>query len=73
MTAAAESILKQALALPPADRAQLIEGLFSSFDSQDQDVNQRLSAEAESRIDAYERGDLTASSADDVYKRLGIG
>jgi putative addiction module component (TIGR02574 family) len=72
MTVATESILKEALKLDPIERAKLIEHLFCSFDTQDSSVVKRCIEEAEDRIDAYERGELTSSPAEDVYRRLGI-
>ncbi|HSR36242.1 MAG TPA: addiction module protein, partial [Desulfurivibrionaceae bacterium] len=71
MTATAEQILKQALGLPPIDRAELIERLFQSFDqSADRRVDAAWSGEIESRIDAYDEGKITASAAEDVMARI---
>lgn len=54
-------ILAEAMNLPPLERAQLIEELISSFESPERDRLDKLwGAECESRITAYEQGDLSA-------------
>ena len=68
MTTTAEHILEQALRLPPVDRAELIGRLFQSFD--DDGVDSAWADEIESRIDAYDAGQLTASPAEDVLERI---
>lgn len=71
MTATAEQVLKQALGLPPVDRAELIERLFQSFDpSADRRVDAAWAEEVESRIDAYTDGKIAASPAEDVMARI---
>jgi putative addiction module component (TIGR02574 family) len=71
MTAATAQILREALGLPPADRAELIERLFQSFDpAADRRVDAAWSAEVEARIDAYDGGAITASTAEDVLARI---
>ena len=71
MTLVAERVFKDALELPPAERAELIEKLFQSFDHP---ANNRVDAawaeEVESRFDAYDRGEIKASSAEDVFARI---
>jgi putative addiction module component (TIGR02574 family) len=72
MTATAQQILKAALGLPAVDRAELIERLFRSFDaSVDGHTDTPWSVEIESRIDAYDKGELAASPAEDVMARIG--
>lgn len=71
MTATAEHVLKDALDLPPVERAELIERLFQSFDrSQDRRVDAAWATEIESRIDAYEKGKINSSPAEDVFARI---
>nr|VFJ70876.1 MAG: putative addiction module component, TIGR02574 family [Candidatus Kentron sp. FW] len=74
MTAIAEKILTDALALPPVDRAELIERLFRGFDSPDHHgdspIDSAWKLEVESRIDAYYRGEIDASPADEVVARI---
>jgi len=67
-----KSVLKRALALNPINRAELIEALFHSFDRQSSARNDALWAdEAESRLDAYSSGKITANTPKAVFGRLG--
>lgn len=64
-------VLSDALTLPPIERAELIEELFFSFDSTDRSrLDQLWVAEAESRIDAYERGEFAAIPVETVFARI---
>jgi putative addiction module component (TIGR02574 family) len=71
MTEQGKKILADALELSPAERATLVEALLSSFDSKRQEVDALWAEEVEDRIDAYERGELGASPAETVFRRLG--
>jgi putative addiction module component (TIGR02574 family) len=74
MTKAAESVMKEALALPPVDRAAIIEGLISSFDVPGRAaVDRAWAREAESRIDAYDSGLIRAKPLRSVLHRLNRG
>jgi putative addiction module component (TIGR02574 family) len=71
MTAVAERIFKDALGLLPVERAELIEKLFQSFDPPaNSKVDAAWAEEVESRMDAYDRGEIKASSAEDVFARI---
>ncbi len=71
MTTATEAILKQALNLDPVERAELIEELFHSFDkAPDRKIDALWADEAESRIDAYDAGQICADSAKAVFERI---
>ncbi len=66
-----ESIRDAALALDPEERAALIEDLLNSFDPVlRQEIDMALAVEAESRIDAYERGDLKSITLDESRRRI---
>jgi putative addiction module component (TIGR02574 family) len=71
MTATATELLRDAMTLTPTDRAELIEALLRTFDG---DVDQRSlevwRAEAESRIDAFDAGKLTDTSAQAMFERI---
>ena len=61
MTKAAQAVMDDALALPPIERASIIEGLISSFDPAGRvAIDQAWAIEAESRIEAFEKGHLKA-------------
>lgn len=64
-------VLADALELSPKKRAGLVEEILSSFDAGGREaIDAAWAAEAEDRIDAYEKGELPASSIDAVFRRL---
>ena len=65
MTVPPQQILEEAVHLP------LVEQILSSFDLPAHDKIDALWAqEAEDRIDAFDRGELTAISASQVFERI---
>ena len=67
----AERILAEALELPPVERAELVENLLSSFEFRSRKAIDALWAhEAEDRIDAFDRGEMTAIPAKDVFAEI---
>ena len=68
----AKRILADALELPPLERAELVENLLSSFEFQSRKgIDALWAQEAEDRIDAFERGEMTAIPAKDVFAEIG--
>jgi putative addiction module component (TIGR02574 family) len=71
MSANSELILEQALALSPKDRAEIAERLLASFQvPPDPLLNELWAQEAEERLDAYDRGELGAVTAEEVFARI---
>lgn len=71
MTTATQTILKEALCLSPVERAELIEGLFHSFDKpRDARLDALWAEEAEARIEAHDAGHIKAESAERVFERI---
>ena len=71
MSANSDLILKEALALPPQERAELLEKLLATFQSpHDPQLDELWAREAEDRLDAYDRGELKATPAEEVLKRI---
>ena len=67
----AEHILAEALELPPVERAELVENILSSFEFQSRKTIDALWAqEAEDRIDAFERGEMTVIPAKDIFSEI---
>jgi putative addiction module component (TIGR02574 family) len=67
----AESILSEALELPPMERAELVENLLSSFEFRSRKAIDTLWAqEAEDRINAFERNEMNAIPAQDVFAEI---
>jgi len=71
MTPQSEQVLREALGLPPIDRAELVEQILASFEfPARQDIDAAWAQEAEDRIDAYERGEIRSSPANEVFKDI---
>jgi putative addiction module component (TIGR02574 family) len=62
-----QQILKEALTLAPKNRVSLVEKILASLDQPDKAIDELWAKEAESRIDAYEAGNLKAISAEHVF------
>lgn len=69
MTHTANTILNQALELSPLERADVVEKLLFSLDSPDSNIDTIWAKEANSRIEAYERGEVEAVSAEEVFDK----
>jgi putative addiction module component (TIGR02574 family) len=71
MSERAEKILEEALRLPSSERADLAERLLDSLAfGTDQRVDALWAAEAESRIAAFRRGELSTVPAEDVVAEI---
>ena len=74
VTEQTEHVLAEALHLPPVERAELIERLLASFEFPDRaEIDSLWAQEAEERIDAYERGEIPATPASEVFDRIDKG
>lgn len=67
--AATNKVLKEALTLKPAEKAELIDKLLSSLDKPDAQIDDLWAKEAENRIDAYERGEIKTVTLKRVLER----
>ena len=71
MSRLGEQILAEALSLPPIERAEIVEKLLSSFDfTSRKEIDEFWAQEAESRIDAYELGEISAIPAKEVFEKI---
>lgn len=71
MTVQTQQVLKKAIHLPPVERAELVEQILSSFDFPSREAIDTLWAkEAEDRIDAYDRGEIKAIPASQVFEKI---
>jgi putative addiction module component (TIGR02574 family) len=67
----AAHILAEALELPPVERAELVENILSSFEFQARNtINALWAQEAEDRIDAFQRGEMSAIPAKDIFAEI---
>ena len=67
--ATTNSILEEALALRPSQKAELIDKLLSSLDKSDKEIDELWAKETENRIDAYDRGNIKAISLDKILEK----
>ena len=68
------AIQDEILGLPATDRARLIDVLWNSISTPEQQAREAAwAAESERRIDAYDAGKLTAREARDVFADLKKG
>jgi putative addiction module component (TIGR02574 family) len=66
-----ESLLEEALKLPPVERAELIERLLSSFEFRSRkNVDALWAKEADDRIEAYEQGKIAVFPANTVFNEI---
>jgi putative addiction module component (TIGR02574 family) len=66
-----ENLLKEALKLSPVERAELVESLLSSFEFHSRKAIDALWAqEAEDRIEAYEKGEISTIPAEQVFAEV---
>ena len=71
MSPQAHEVLAQALKLSPLEKAELVERILDTFVLPDRkEIDERSAAEAEDRIDAYDRGEVAARSVMDVFARI---
>jgi len=74
MSPQAHEVLAQALKLSPLEKAELVERILDTFVLPDRkEIDERWAAEAEDRIDAYDRGEMAAKSVMDVFARIERG
>ena len=70
MSELAEKLIQQALGLPANERAEVAERLLSSLEPSLSEKDQLWAREVEDRIDAYERGEIRAIPAEDVFNEI---
>ena len=66
---APNEILKDALNLRPAEKAELIDKLLSSLDNPDKEIDALWAKEAEARIEAYDQGKIKALNLKEVLEK----
>lgn len=71
MSPESKRVLEEALALPEDERAVVAGELLSSLDQVRQSELDALWAnEAEARLDAYDRGEITSAPVSDAIRRI---
>ena len=66
-------VLKAAMALSPGARAEVAGELFDSLVPIDPDIEKAWAAEAVSRFEAFERGEMAAIDGDVVFDGMDFG
>ncbi len=71
MTVQTRHIFEEALGLPANEKALLAEQLLASLDlSSSKSIDEMWARESENRIDAYERGEIRAIPAKEVFEKI---
>ena len=71
MSSRGTQVLKEALSLPAAERAEIAERLLSSLDPPSQEgIDELWGKEAEWRLDAFDRGEIKAIPAKQVFEQI---
>ena len=66
-----KQILDEVLTLKPVQKMELVDKLLLSLDEPSKEIDDLWGKEAESRIDAYEKGDLKAITLEKVLENIG--
>ncbi|MBK8908752.1 MAG: addiction module protein [Rhodospirillales bacterium] len=64
-----EELSRRARDLPPKDRVELLDDILASLDAPDERLDAAWAAEAESRLEAYRRGELNAMPIGDILAK----
>jgi putative addiction module component (TIGR02574 family) len=64
-----DQLARKAVDLQPHERIRLVEAILSSLDKPDVEIEQRWTAESESRYEAYKRGELETADWDSIKRR----
>ena len=72
MTDAAKSLSKQARDLSAAERLDLVDDLLASLDESDSKIDALWAKEAEDRLAAYRRGEITAVPLQEVLAKYRV-
>ena len=69
MTNSENMVLDQALGLSATERANVAEKLLFSLDTPDSKIDAIWAKEADSRVEAYKKGEIEAISAEEVFAK----
>jgi hypothetical protein len=69
VTNLAESVISQALDLNALERSILVERLVASLDIPDPSIDEIWGKEADARVEAFNRGEISAVSASAVFQK----
>jgi len=69
MTNATKALIERARALPPQERIALVEDVHGSLDPADPNIDPMWAREANDRLAAYRRGELSASDLSGIVAK----
>ena len=69
---AAQQVLKEALSLSVAERAELTDHLLSSLDIPDEDIDNIMKKKVEYRVEAYRKGEIASVSLEEVLAKYRV-
>lgn len=72
MSQTAESLSQQAAQLPPAERMELVERILDTLDMPDPNLDALWAKEAEDRLAAYRRGEISALPLAEVLGKYTV-
>ncbi|MEX2409851.1 MAG: addiction module protein [Candidatus Paceibacterota bacterium] len=64
-----DKLLKEALVLPIQEKSDLIDELIKSLDKPDSEIDELWKKEAESRIDAFDEGQITTVTVHEAVSK----
>ncbi|MFY9610097.1 MAG: addiction module protein [Blastocatellia bacterium] len=70
MSELAEKLIEQALNLPAEERAVVAERLLTSLEPELSNIDLLWAQESEDRLDAYERSEIKAIPAEEVFSSI---
>lgn len=72
MTHNAEALSQQAAQLPPTERMELVERILDTLDTPDPNLDALWAKEAEDRLVAYRRGEISALPLAEVLGKYAV-
>lgn len=69
MNTATKAIVEQAAKLSPNEKIELIDALLATVDKPDAEIDALWATEAESRLAAYQRGEMQALDLNEVLAK----
>ncbi|MEQ1660972.1 MAG: addiction module protein [Hylemonella sp.] len=72
MSQTAESLSQQAAQLPPTERMKLVERILDTLDTPDPNLDALWAKEAEDRLAAYRRGEISALPLAEVLGKYTV-
>jgi putative addiction module component (TIGR02574 family) len=69
MTQISKELVNDALALSTNERVALVEQLLQSLDVPSEEINEAWAKEADARVRAYEKSEISSKSSSEVFKK----